>query len=125
MVFFDDILVYSPALVAHHNHLRIALEVWREHQLFAKRSKCTFGVKKVEYLGHEISLKGVATDPSKIVDVKEWPIPSTVKQLRGFLGLTSYYRRFVRNYGQISKPLTKLLKKNVFHWNEIAHQAFE
>jgi len=106
LVFFDDILVYSLSLVAHLEHLRIALEVLRKHSLFTKRSKCTFGVRGVEYLGHVISFQGVATDPSKITVVKEWPIPTTIKQLRGFLGLSGYYRRFVK------------------HWDDITQQAF-
>ena len=118
LVFFDDILVYSPSLAAHVAHLKSALEVLRKHNLFSKRSKCIFGVLEVEYLGHVISLQGVASNPSKISAVKEWPTPTTVKQLRGFLGLTGYYRRFVKHHGQISKPLTKLLEKNAFHWDD-------
>jgi len=125
VISFDDILIYSPSLAMHLDHLEIALGVLRKHKLFAKRSKCSFGVKEVEYLGHVISLQGVSTDPSKIQVVREWPIPSTVKQLRGFLGLTGYYRRFVKNYGLISKPLTALLKKDAFCWRIEAQQAFE
>ena len=107
------------------NHLKTALEVLRQHSLFAKKSKCISEVKEVEYLGHVISLQGVATDPSKIFVVRDWPTPATMKQLRGFLGLTGYYKRFVKGYGQISKPLTELLKKNAFHWSEVAQDAFE
>ena len=125
LVFFDDILIYSPSLAAHVDHMKTASEVLRKHTLFAKRSKCIFGVKEVEYLGHVISLHGVATDPYKISAVRDWPTPTIVKQLRGFLGLTGYYKRFVKGYGQISKPLTELLRKNAFHWNETAEHAFE
>jgi len=106
-------------------HLQITLGVLRHHTLYAKKSKCTFGVREVDYLGHVISAQGVATDPSKIVAVKEWPAPTTVKQLRGFLGLTGYYRRFVKHYRQISKPLTDLLRKNAFHWDDSTQQTFE
>ena len=125
LVFFDDILIYSSSLAKHLEHLEITLGILRQHKLCAKRSKCSFGVKQVEYLGHVISLQGVSTDPAKIQAVKDWPAPTTVKQLRGFLGLTGYYRRFVKGYGLISKPLTTLLKKDAFCWNREAQQAFE
>ena len=125
LVFFDDILVYSPSLVTHLAHLRMVLQVMRENTLFAKKSKCVFGTEQIEYLGHVISAQGVSTDSSKISAMKEWPTPTTLKQLRGFLGLTGYYRRFIKGYADISKPLTVLLKKNAFQWNSAAQQAFE
>ncbi|GJW85685.1 retrovirus-related pol polyprotein from transposon TNT 1-94 [Tanacetum coccineum] len=93
LVIFDDILVYSPSIPEHIDHLRIVLQVMREHNLFAKQSKCVFGTTQVEYLGHVISAQGVSTDPSKIKAMQEWSVPSNLKQLRGFLGLTRYYRR--------------------------------
>ena len=94
--FFYDILVYSTNLTDHIEHLRIVLAILKLNKLFAKRSKCHFGVDKVEYLGHVISGQGIATEPTKIATVQNWPIPQTLKGLRGFLGLTGYYRKFIK-----------------------------
>ena len=124
LVFFDDILVYSNSLTDHYKHLRIVLELVKGHQLVTKANKCFFSKRQVEYLGHIISAQGVATDPLKIQAILDWPIPKNLKQLRGFLGLTRYYRRFVKGYGSISKPLTNLLRKEALGWNEEATQAF-
>jgi hypothetical protein len=101
------------------------LQLLVNHQLFLKRSKCAFGVSKVEYLGHIVSHDGVHVDPKKIEAMKDWPHPKTLKSLRGFLGLTSYYKSFIRNYGKIAAPLTTLLKKNAFSWNEVVEQGFQ
>ncbi|XP_020549146.1 uncharacterized protein LOC110011898 [Sesamum indicum] len=101
------------------------MDLMRKRQLYAKQSKCYFAQNRVEYLGHIISGDGVAIDPTKIDSMVNWHVPSNVKALRGFLGLTGYYRRFIKNYGSISKPLTSLLRKNAFESNLEANDAFK
>ncbi|KAL0299989.1 UNVERIFIED_CONTAM: Retrovirus-related Pol polyprotein from transposon.6 [Sesamum angustifolium] len=122
--FFDDILIYSKEWGLHMLHIKKVLELLRKHQLYAKQSKCSFAQQQIDYLGHVISEGGVATDPEKIECMKNWPVPTSVKALRGFLGLTGYYRKFIKGYGSISKPLTSLLKKDAFNWNLEAETTF-
>ena len=111
MVFLGDILIYSPTLESHLLHLEQVLQVLRENQLFMKQSKCSFAQTKVEYLGHVISRIGVTTAKDKIAAMLAWHVPTSVTEVRAFLGLTGYYRRFVRGYGCLAKPLTQLLQK--------------
>jgi hypothetical protein len=101
------------------------LQLLKEQQLYAKPSKYFFGVKEVEYLGHIVSHEGFKVDPNKIKAMMDWLIPKTLKNLRGFLGLTGYYRKFVRNYGRITTPLTELTKKDAFPWTPEATKDFE
>lgn len=102
------------------------LEILARHQLFVKKSKCSFAKQHLEYLEHVIGASRVATDPSKIKAVQDWPVPKTIKQLRGFLGLTGYYRKFIQGYGVITRDLTTLLKKDVsYKWGTKEQQAFE
>lgn len=125
LVFFDDILIFSKTVEEHKEHLAIVMELLKKHNLLLNQSKCTFGTPTVEYLGHILSAQGVATDPEKITAVKNWPIPSNTTELRSFLGLAGYYRRFIRDYGLICRPLHDLLKKDSFLWTPTQTAAFE
>ncbi|BBN68169.1 NB-ARC domain-containing disease resistance protein [Prunus dulcis] len=125
LVFFDDILVYSNSFTDHLAHLQQIFELLRANQLQVKMSKCSFGQRSVDYLGHTISAAGVGVDRKKIQCIETWPKPATVKGLRGFLGLAGYYRKFVKNFGLISKPLTDMLRKDGFVWSMEAEKAFE
>lgn len=125
LVFFDDILVYSKSMEEHLEHLRIVLEIQSQHRLYANKKKCEFGRGKLGYLGHIISGDGVEVDESKIRAIVDWKVPTTVTELRGFLGLSGYYRKFIKGYGMVAAPLTDLLKKNQFQWTDAAHSAFD
>jgi hypothetical protein len=125
LVFFDDILVYSATLAEHIEHLKLVLQLLAKDKWQVKLSKCTFAQQKLTYLGHIISADGIATDPSKIAAVQSWPLPESVKDVRSFLGLAGYYRKFVKNFVVIAKPLTNLLKKHVmFVWTQEHTDAF-
>lgn len=124
LVFFDNILIYSQSWADHLLHIRAVFEALQQHALFLKKSKCSFGEPSVGYLGHVISAQGVSMDESKIQAVTTWPIPKSVRAVRGFLGLAGYYRRFIQDYGLIAAPLTRLLKKEGFLWDEAALTAF-
>ena len=104
LVFFDDVLIYSKTWKDHLTHLEQVLSILKENQFYAKMSKCTFGKEEVSYLGHVISKEGVKVDPEKIKSITEWPNPTNISKLRGFLGLTGYYRRFIRNYAHRTAP---------------------
>jgi len=126
LVFIDDILIYNKDLASHLQLLREVLQILANHQLKVKRSKCKFLQAKLVYLGHEISGDGVCTDQKNIAAVKGWATPLNIKEVRGFLGLAGYYRKFVKNFGIISRPLTDLLKKQtVFHWTQLENDSFQ
>lgn len=109
LVFFDDILVYSSNMSAHVEHLKVAFQLLQHNQLRVNKKKWSFGQSQLEYLGHLISKKKVEADPSKVASIVEWVVPINAKSLRTFLGLTGYYKKFVKGYGKIAAPLTMLL----------------
>ena len=113
IVFIDNILVYSDDEKDHVEHLRVALQVLRDNRLYAKLSKCDFWMKEVNFLGHIISKKGISVDPAKIQTVLEWPTPKTVTDIRSFLGLTGYYRKFIKDFSLIVIPMTRLTRKDI------------
>lgn len=126
LVFFDDILIYSKSYEEHLQHLPQVLEILHKDQWRVKLSKCAFAQQSVAYLGHVVSAEGLATDKSKIETIANWPRPLNLKDLRGILGVTGYYRKFIEYYAIIARPLTDLLKKGaIFTWTPEAETAFQ
>ncbi|WVZ90414.1 hypothetical protein U9M48_036719 [Paspalum notatum var. saurae] len=125
VVFTDDILIYSKAYEEHGKHLRVVLEKLRKNQLFGKFSKCEFLLEKISLLGHVWTTKGVLVDPEKIEAVSNWKTPRNVTEIRSFLGLAKYYRRFIENFSKIARTMTELLKDQVsFEWNDKREKSF-
>jgi len=119
-------LIYSRDNEEHAQHLRIVLQTLREHQLYAKLKKCEFWLEEVVFLGHVVCKEGIKVDPQKIRAIVDWPRPTNVTEVRSFLGLAGYYRRFIKDFSKISSPLTNLLKKVVkFEWSSKCEEAFQ
>jgi hypothetical protein len=126
VVFIDDILVYSRSEEEHEAHLHIVLEVLRKQKWYAKSSKCEFWLREVTFLGHVISVEGIKVDPTKVSAMLEWKSPTNVNEIRSFLGLSGYYRRFVKDFSKLVKPMTQLLKKeSKFIWSEACEADFQ
>ncbi|KAF5808044.1 putative nucleotidyltransferase, Ribonuclease H [Helianthus annuus] len=126
IVFIDDILIYSKTRANHEQHLRLTLELLKKEQLFAKFSKCEFWLKEVQFLGHIVNEQGIHIDPSKISAIKDWDTPTTPTEVRSFLGLAGYYRRFIENFSKIAVPLTALTQKNKpFEWGSKQEETFQ
>jgi hypothetical protein len=126
VVFIDNILIYSKSNEEHESHLRAILEKLREHKLYAKFGKCEFWLSEVGFLGHIVTKDEIAVDPSKVTAVMEWEPPKNVGEIRSFLGLAGYYRRFIENFSKIAKPMTELLKKEKkFEWTEGCENSFQ
>lgn len=126
VVYLDDIVIYSMSLPEHIDHLRKVFQVLRENELYVKKEKCSFAQPKVEFLGHQICDGKLLMDPTKVKTIQEWKSPSKVTELRSFLGLVNYYRRFIKGYSAIATPLTELLKKErAWAWTSECQDAFE
>ncbi|XP_073022245.1 uncharacterized protein [Primulina eburnea] len=126
VVFIDDILVYSPSKEDHEEHLRLTLQTLREKELYAKFKKCEFWLNSVSFLGHVISEAGVSVDPKKVESILDWPKPRNATDIRSFLGLAGYYRKFVEGFSSIAVPLTRLTQKNSkFIWDDNCEKSFQ
>jgi hypothetical protein len=125
VVFIDDILIYSKSEEEHAEHLKIVLQVLKEKKLYAKLSKCEFWLNEVSFLGHIIYGKGIAVDPSKVDAVSQWETPKSVTEIRSFLGLAVYYRRFIEGFSKLALPLTQLTcKGKAFVWDVQCENSF-
>jgi hypothetical protein len=126
VVFIDDILVFSRTEEEHEVHLRLVLEKLRAHQLYAKFSKCEFWITEVAFLGHIISAGGVSVELSKVKEIINWMPPTSVSEIRSFLGLVGYYRCFIKDFSKIAKPIMRLLEKSKdFNWTPERQASFE
>eukprot|EP00261_Vitis_vinifera_P032286 XP_019073529.1 PREDICTED: uncharacterized protein LOC109121999 [Vitis vinifera] len=126
VVFVDDILIYSKSREEHGHHLHMALQTLRENQLYAKLEKCDFWLQEIQFLGHMVSQEGISVDPTKVEAVTKWERPKNVFEVRSFLGLAGYYRRFVENFSRIACPMTRLTRKGVnFDWNDRCEESFQ
>lgn len=125
LVFFDNIPVYNLNWQDHLIHKKETFNILRYNVMYAKKSKYTLGVRHIKYLVHIISEEGVSMDTEKVESVTNWPQPTTLKSLRGFLGLDGYYRRFIQGFAIIARPLNGLLKKDNFQWNDVTTWEFK
>ncbi|GJX41013.1 putative reverse transcriptase domain-containing protein [Tanacetum coccineum] len=126
IVFIDDILIYSKNKKEHEEHLKAILELLKKEELYAKFSKCEFWLPKVQFLGHVIDSQGIHVDPAKIKSIKDWASPKTPTEIWQFLGIAGYYRRFIKGFSKIAKPMTKLTQKKVkFVWGDKQEAAFQ
>jgi hypothetical protein len=126
IVFLDDILVYSKTEEEHEQHLRMVLQVLREHQLYAKLSKCSFYQRLIHYLGHIISKEGIAVDLRMVEAIREWTAPRNMAEVRYFMGLEGYYRRFIAGFSKIAHSITSLQRKEKkFQWTEECESIFQ
>ena len=126
VVFMDDILIYSQSEWEHEYHLRIVLQLLRDHQLYTKFSKCEFWLTEVKFLRHVVSASGVSVDPEKVKAVMSWERPKSVFEIRSFLGSAGFYKRFIEDFSRLAAPMTKLTRKEVkFDWDDRCEEALQ
>ena len=125
LVFFDDILFYSRTWEEHLQHIETVLRILQKQQFYAKLSKCEFGLTEMLYLGHIIGVDGVRVHEEKTRAIKEWLEPRNMTELQGFIGICTYYRKFVKGFSQLAAPLTDLTRKGAFSWSDTAQRAFD
>ena len=126
VVFMDDILIYSQSEREHEDHLQVVLQLLRDHQLYAKLSKCEFLLTEVRFLEHVVLTLEVSADPEKVEVVISWERPKSVFEILSFLGLAGYYRRFIEDFSRLAVPMTKLTRNEVkFEWNDLCEKAFQ
>ena len=122
----DDILIYSQSDEEHEDHLRVVLQLLRDHRLYAKFCKCEFWLTEVRFLGHMVSASGVSVDPEKVEAMMSWERLKLVFEIRSFLGLAGYYRRFIEEFSRLAAPMTRLTRKEVkFDWDDRCEKAFQ
>ena len=124
VVYFDDILIYSHGREDHQHHLRQVCNALRREKLYAHQKKCYFFTTEVSFLGFIMSAQGVSADPEKVRAISSWPRPSTIHEVRSFIGLATFYCRFVQNFSSVTAPITDCLKLEKLQWTEAAKQAF-
>ena len=126
VVFVDEILIYSQSEEEREDHLRVVLQLLRDHQLYAKFSKCEFWLTEVRFLGQVVSASGVLVDPKKVEAVMNWERPKPVFKIHSFLGLAGYCRRFIEDFSLLAALMTRLTRKEVkFEWNDMCEKAFQ
>jgi hypothetical protein len=125
LVFFDDLLIYSRTWEGHLQHLEEIMSIMEEQSLYAKESKCEYGMTEILYLGHVVNAHGVKVHMEKIQAILNWPPPKNISHLRGFFGICSYCRWFVKGFSQLVAPLTNLTNKGEFRWTEEAQRTFD
>ena len=126
VVFVDDILIYSQSEEEHEDHLRVVLQLLRDHMLYTKFSKCEFWLTELRFFGHVVSASSVSVDPEKVEAVMSWERPKSVFKIRSFLGLAGYYKRFIEDFSRLVAPMTRLTQKGVkFEWDDLYEKAFQ